>query len=49
MEIFEELEKKAKPILDLLNEKYDINTRIVIGLDSIKVVRDEISVPIKLD
>lgn len=48
-EIFKELEERAKPLLDLLKEKYDMNTTIIVSVNNIKVVSDEVSVPLKVD
>lgn len=45
----EELEERAKPLLELLKEKYNMHTSIIVSMDKIKIVTDEISCPIKLE
>lgn len=48
-EFLKDIEDRAKPLIDLLNEQYDYHTRVVVGMDFIKVIRDEVSVPLKVD
>lgn len=47
--IFQELEERAKPLICLLKEKYDMNTTIIVSIDNVKVVSDDVSIPIKVD
>ena len=48
-EYFYELKQMSKPIIEFINRYYDKYTTIVIKEDSIKIVRDEIRIPIKID
>ena len=41
-----ELEQIAKPLIDFIKENYNPHTSIVINEDSIKVVIDEINIPL---
>ena len=41
-----ELEKIANPIINYIKENYNPHTTVIISEDSIKVVTDEISIPI---
>ncbi|HJJ11794.1 MAG TPA: hypothetical protein OIM48_00535 [Clostridiaceae bacterium] len=46
---FEELKKIeqiAKPLIDFIKQNYNPHTSIVINEDSIKVVTDEINIPL---
>lgn len=45
----EEIEALAKPIIDFLSKKFDPHTSVIITTDHIKILRDEISIPIKND
>lgn len=45
----EEIEELSKPILEFLKEKYNPHTTVVINEDSIRVVSDEIHIPIRYD
>lgn len=44
-----ELVERAKPLLELLKEKYNMHTSIIVSMDKIKIVTDEISCPIKVE
>ena len=41
-----ELEQITKPLIDFIRENYNPHTSIVINEDSIKVVTDEINIPL---
>lgn len=41
-----ELEQITKPLIDFIKENYNPHTSIVINEDSIKVVTDEINIPL---
>lgn len=47
MEKIKELEEITKPIIEFLKNNYNPHTTVVISEDSIKVVSDEISIPIR--
>ncbi len=47
MEKIKELEVISKPIIDFIKNNYNPHTTVVISEDSIKVVSDEISIPIR--
>jgi hypothetical protein len=46
IEIFEELEKLSKPLLELLDKYFNMNCSIVINYDNIRIVSDELSIPV---
>lgn len=43
------LKEISKPIIEFLKENYNPHTTIIINQDSIKVVSDEINIPILYD
>ena len=45
----EKLQEITKPIIKFLKENYDPHTTIVITTEHIKIVRDELGIPIKND
>jgi len=45
----EKLHEIVKPIIKFLKENYDLHTTLVITTDHIKIVRDEVGIPIKND
>ena len=45
-EKIKELKKIANPIINYIKENYNPHTTVIIGEDSIKVVTDEISIPL---
>ncbi len=47
MERAKELEKISQPIIEFIKKYYNPHTTVAISEDSIKVVSDEISIPIK--
>lgn len=49
MDKFEELENISKPIINFLKNNYNPHTTVIISESSIKVVSDEISIPIVYD
>ena len=46
IEKLSELEQIAKPLIDFIKENYNPHTSVVINEDSIKVVTDEINIPL---
>ena len=44
----EELEELCKPLVDFLKEHYDLHTSIIISQDYIRLVRDEIGIPLEV-
>lgn len=46
MEKIKEIEEITKPIIEYLKNNYNSHTSIIIDRDSIRVVSDEISIPI---
>lgn len=46
MEKIEEIEKLTKPIVEYLKKNYNPHTSLIIDSNSIRVVSDEISIPI---
>ena len=49
MEKIKELEEISKPILEFLKKNYNPHTTVIISGDGIKVVSDEINIPIWYD
>lgn len=47
MEKIKELEEISKPILEFLKNNYNPHTAVVISESGIKVVSDEINIPIR--
>ncbi len=48
-EKIKEIEKISRPIIDFLKENYNPHTAMIINQDSIKVVSDEVNIPILYD
>lgn len=46
MEKIEEIEKLTKPIVEYLKKNYNPHTSLIIDSNNIRVVSDEISIPI---
>lgn len=46
IEKLSELEQISKPLIDFIKENYNPHTSVVINEDSIKVVTDEINIPL---
>lgn len=46
MEKVKKLQQISQPIIDFIKENYNPHTTVIISEDSIKVVIDEISIPI---
>lgn len=44
-----EFEELAKPLVDFLNNNYDMYASIIITTDNAKIVRDELAIPVKKD
>lgn len=49
MEKIKELQEISKPILEFLKNNYNPHTTVIISEDGIKVVSDEINIPIRYD
>lgn len=49
MEEIKELQEISKPILEFLKNNYNPHTTVIISEDGIKVVSDEINIPIRYD
>lgn len=47
-EELEELYKRAKPLLELLKEKCNMHTSVIVSIDKIKIVNDEIGYPLNV-
>lgn len=45
----EKLQEITKNVIEFLKNNYDAHTTIVITSDHIKIVRDEVGIPIKND
>jgi hypothetical protein len=45
-ELFEELEELSKPLLDFLDKYFNIKCSVIINCDNIKIVSDELSIPV---
>lgn len=46
IEIINKLKEISQPIIDFIKENYNPHTTVIVSEDSIKVVIDEISIPI---
>lgn len=46
-EEFEKLIKLTEPLRNYISEKYDMKVSILVNCDEVKVIRDEVGVPIK--
>ena len=44
--VINELNKLCKPIVEFLKENYDCHTTIIISQDGVKMIQDEIGIPI---
>lgn len=49
MEKIKKLENISKPILEFIRNNYNPHTTIIINENNIKVVSDEISIPVKCE
>ena len=45
----EELKELCKPLIEYLKENYDLHTTIIISEDYIKLVKDEIGIPMEVE
>lgn len=48
-EKLEKLTKLSKPLIEYIKKYFDFHTSIIISDDYIRVVRDEIGIPIEID
>ena len=48
-EKIEELEELSKPLVEYIKKYYDFHTSIIISEDFIRLVRDEIGIPVEID
>ena len=46
-EIIEELKETSKPVIDFLNKYYNMHATVMINTNFIRVVKDDIGIPIK--
>ena len=49
MEKIKELKTICEPLIDFLHKNYDPHTTIIVSEDYIKIVRDEIGIPVEVE
>lgn len=49
MNKFEEVSKACEPLIEYLRDNYDPHTHVVVSSDSVKVLRDELGIPIEVN
>ena len=49
MEEMKKLEKVCEPVIEYLNQNHDPHTYVVISQDSIKLQKEQISIPVKCE